>query len=151
MWIECRHGCNDGIRWWINTGMAKFNTRVYSDFDLNFIAHPLPGDLVRKFDEEAIKRSIAQLIKLNSYEKPFQPDIASGVNELLFEQMGLHTALRIESRVKFLIKQFEPRADLISVSADPQYEANTYEVTITFRIINQLNPITQRIFLQRVR
>lgn len=127
------------------------NTRTYSDFDLDFKPHPLTGDLVMKFDGEAIKRSIRQLIMLNKYEKPFHPEIAGSIRELLFEPMGQNTALGIEVRVEFLIKQFEPRADLIEVIAEPDYKKNAYEITIRFKIKNQLNPIEQKIFLQRVR
>lgn len=127
------------------------NTRIYSDFDLNFMPHPLTGDVVMKYDDDSIKRAIKQLVLLNSYEKPFHPEIAGSIRELLFEPMTMNTAIGIESRVEFLIKQFEPRAELIDVVAKPDYGKNSYEVTITFKITNQLNPIEQKIFLQRIR
>lgn len=130
---------------------TKRNTRLYSDFDLDFKPHPLTGDVIMKYDEAAIKRAIKQLVLLNAHEKPFHPEIASSVREMLFEPMSRNTAIGIESRVEFLIKQFEPRAELISVEAEPDYAANSYEVTIKYRIKNQLNPIEQKIFLQRVR
>lgn len=131
--------------------MTNRNTRIYSDFDLNFIPHPLTGDLVMKFDDESIKRSIKHLVSLNSGEKPFHPEINGGISELLFEPMGRGTAMGIESRVRYLIGQYEPRAELIDVIAEPDYAKNQYEVIIRFKIVNQLNPIEQRIFLQRVR
>lgn len=127
------------------------NTRIYSDFDLDFKPHPLTGDLLMKYDAESIKRAIKQLVLLNAYEKPFHPEIAGSIREMLFEPMGRNTAIGIESRVEFLIKQFEPRAELIDVVAEPDYGKNEYEVTIRFKVKNQLDPIEQRIFLQRVR
>jgi len=131
--------------------ITKHNTRLYSDFDLNFKPHPLTGDLIMKFDGEAVKRSIRQLIMFNSYEKPFRPEITGAIREMLFEPMGRNTAIGIESRIDFLIKQFEPRAELIDVIADPDFINNSYEVTIRFKVKNQLNPIETKILLQRVR
>lgn len=127
------------------------STRIYSDFDLNFKPHPLTGDLVKKYDGEAIKRAIKQLVLLNAHEKHFHPEIAGRISELLFEPMGQGTATGIESRVSFLIKQYEKRAELISVEAEPDFINNSYEITIRFRIKNQLDPIEQTILLQRVR
>lgn len=127
------------------------NTRIYSDFDLDFKPHPLTGDLIMKYDAESIKRAIKQLVLLNAYEKPFHPEINGSIKEMLFEPMGRNTAIGIESRVRFLITQYEPRADLIEVVAEPDYAKNHYDVIIRFKVKNQLNPIEQRIFLQRVR
>ncbi len=126
-------------------------TRIYSDFDLNFKPHPLTGDIVKKYDGDAIKRAIKQLVLLNAHEKHFHPEIAGRINELLFEPMGRGTATGIESRITFLIKQYEKRAELISVVAEPDFIKNHYEVTINFRIKNQLQPIEQTILLERVR
>lgn len=131
--------------------MTNRSTRIYSDFDLNFTSHPLTGDIVVKYDDDAIKRAIKQLVLLNSYEKPFHPEIAGSIRELLFEPMTIGTATSIESRVQSLIKQHEPRAELLDISAKPDYGKNEYEVTIRFKIKNQMNPIEQKIFLQRVR
>ena len=118
---------------------------------MNFIAHPLTGDLLNKYDDDAVKRSIRQLVSLGSFEKPFHPEIAGSVRELLFEPIGRNTAIGIESRIEFLIKQFESRADLISIEVDPNITEDGYDITIRFRVINQLEPVVQRIFLQRVR
>jgi len=115
------------------------------------MAHPLTGDIVLKYDDDSIKRAIKQLVMLNSYEKPFHPNIAGSIRELLFEPMTINTSISIESRVEFLITQYEPRADLIKITVEPDYGKNQYEVTIMFKIKNQLNPIEQKIFLQRIR
>lgn len=130
---------------------TKHNTRLYSDFDLSFKPHPFTGDLVMKFDAESVKRSMRQLIMLNAYEKPFRPEISGAIRDMLFEPMGRNTAIGIESRIDYLIRQFEPRAELISVNAEPDFPNNTYIVTIQFKVKNQLNPIETKIFLQRVR
>lgn len=130
---------------------TKHNTRLYSDFDLDFKPHPLTGDLLMKFDAESIKRSMRHLIMLNAYEKPFRPEIAGAIRDMLFEPMGRNTAIGIEARIDYLIRQFEPRAELIAVNAEPDFPNNTYEVTIRFKVKNQLNPIETKIFLQRVR
>lgn len=129
----------------------NFNTRIYSDFDLDFIPHPLTGDIVMKYNDEAIKRAIRQLVLLDSYEKPFHPQIAGGVYQMLFEPMGRGTAISIESRLRFLITQFEKRCDIDDIIVDPNYTGDGYDITIIYKIVNQLDPIEQKIFLQRVR
>lgn len=131
--------------------MTKRNTRTYSDFNLNFKPHPLTGDLQMLYDEDSIKRSVYNLVMLNSHEKPFQPDLSGRIRELLFEPMTKSTAIGIESRIKFLITQYEKRVNVISVEAEPKYERNEYEIVIKYEIVNLLSTVEQKIFLQRVR
>ncbi len=127
------------------------NTRVYSDFDLDFIAHPLTGDVSIKVNEEAIKRAIRQLIFLDKYDKPFHPEISSSIRSMLFEPILNRTVIGIETRIRFLIKQYEKRAELIDINTIADEVVGSYDISITFRVVNQLDPIIQRIFLQRVR
>lgn len=104
-----------------------------------------------KYDEESIKRAIYNLVMLNAHEKPFRPEIAGRIRELLFEPMSNHTSIGIESRIQFLIKQFEPRVRLDEVSAEPDYAKNEYNIVIRYTILNTLNSVEQKIFLKRVR
>ena len=58
-------------------------TRQYTDLDL-FIGRKTSDNDVRKVtDAQAVKRSIRNLVQLNTYEKPFHPEISGGVRELL--------------------------------------------------------------------
>lgn len=129
----------------------KKNTRVYADLDLDFTQHPLTGDLPMKYNDEAIKRSLRNLVQTYKFGRKFHPEIDSGVRDYLFEPMSLITALSIETQLKHIIEQHEPRVNLIDLEVVPDNEEQSYEINITFNTVNSIEPIQTRIFLQRVR
>ena len=99
-----------------------------------------------------MKRSILNLVLLNHYEKPFHPEIASGVRDMLFELMTPVTATILARKIEDVINNFEPRARLISVNALPNLDRNEYEVSIEFYVVNQPTELVDlTIMLERVR
>ena len=60
------------------------NVRQYTDLDLFFNKKSSDSDISKVTDIQAVKRSIRNLVLLNPYEKPFHPEIAGGVREMLF-------------------------------------------------------------------
>ena len=99
-----------------------------------------------------MKRSIRNLVLLNHYEKPFRPEIASGVRDMLFELMTPITAQIIAIKIEDVINNYEPRARLIGVTAIPLLDKNTYEVSIEFYVVNQPTELVDlSIMLERVR
>ena len=83
--------------------------RQYRDLDLNFNIHPVRKDVTKHISEMAVINSIKNLILMNHYEKPFQPDIGSNVRKLLFENLDVVTAMSIEREIKQVIKNYEDR------------------------------------------
>jgi phage baseplate assembly protein W len=130
---------------------TKKTTRLYKDVDLDFMAHPLNGDVATKTNEDAVKRSIRNIVLYNKYEKPFMPDFGASIREMLFENVSTSTAIGIQDRIKHIIQQYEPRANVIEIVAKPDINNSQYEVIIEFSVVNVLNPITTTIYLQRVR
>ena len=112
------------------------NVRQYSDLDLFFFKKQGSGDVNRITDVEAVKRSVRNLILTNFYEKPFHPEIGSGIRDMLFENMTPITAVVLARKVEDVIENFEPRARLIGVRALPNLDRNEYEVTIEFFVVN---------------
>ena len=128
------------------------NARQYSDLDLFFTKKLSNSDVNKLTDIQAVKRSIRNLVLLNTYEKPFHPEISSGVRGMLFENMTPITATILARKVEDVINNFEPRARLISVTALPNLDRNEYEVTIEFYVINQPTELVDlTILLERVR
>ena len=68
------------------------NVRQYSDLDLFFTKKSSDSDISKVTDVQAVKRSIRNLVQLNTYEKPFHPEISGGVREMFFELMSPITA-----------------------------------------------------------
>jgi len=128
------------------------NVRQYTDLDLFFGKKSSNSDVQEITDVKAVKRSIRNLVLLNYYEKPFHPEIASGVRDMLFELMTPVTATILARKIEDVINNYEPRARLISVTALPNLDQNSYEVSIEFYVVNQPTELVDlTIMLERVR
>ena len=128
------------------------NLRQYTELDLFFGKKSSNSDVQEITDVKAVKRSIRNLVLLNHYEKPFHPEIASGVRDMLFENMTPVAATIIARKIEDVIQNFEPRARLISVTALPNLDRNEYEVSIEFYVVNQPTELVDlTIMLERVR
>ena len=126
-------------------------TRIYSDLDLDFMRNHTTSDLTKLEDVEAVKRSVKNLIQTNHYERPFHPEIGSDVRALLFENMTPLTALNLQRKIEEVLSNFEPRAKITQILADPDIDRNGYRLEIRFYVIGIQNPITVETFLERLR
>jgi len=127
------------------------NVKQYRDLDL-FFSRKSNNDVNKVTDIEAVKRSVRNLVLLNSFEKPFHPEIAGDVRGLLFELMTPLTSAVIARKIQDVIENFEPRARLTGVQAIPDFDRNLYEVTVYFYVVNaptELVEVTQ--LLERLR
>jgi hypothetical protein len=134
--------------------MATLNaniTKRFIDLDLNFNSHPIKKDVTKVVDELAVINSIKNLLLTNHYERPFQPDLGSNVRKLLFDNMDQITASALERQVTDVLRNFEPRAQITYINILPDFDNNSYNVSMEFRIINQTEPISIQFFLQRSR
>lgn len=123
----------------------------YSDLDLDFIAHPATGDIVRKTGDDAIKRSLRNLILTNFYDRPFRPYIGSNTQKLLFELATPITANLIKDAVMEVIKNYEPRVNIVQLIVELDEDNNGYNVTIKYEILNRGQTALVSIFLERIR
>ena len=130
--------------------MAR-STRVFSDLDFNFTAHPVTGDVARRYDENAVKASIKHLLLTKHYEKPFHSEIGSPIRNLLFELQTPMTLLSMERAIRDVINNYEPRVDLIDVKVFDNLDNNSVMITIVFKIINTTAPIKLDLVLERTR
>lgn len=123
----------------------------YSDLDLDFMKHPTSNDVVRKFGDDAIKRSIRNLIFTNYYERPFRSFIGSGARQMLFENANPLTATFLEGAIRDVINKFEPRVSVLKVSVTVDLDRNGFNAELQYVIKNREQPIITSIFLERVR
>ena len=112
------------------------NLRQYKDLDLFFGTKQASNDINKVADIQAVKRSVRNLVLLNHYEKPFHPEIGSGVRDVLFENMSPITAFIIAKQIEDVIENYEPRVKLVGVRALPNLDRNEYEVSIEFYVVN---------------
>jgi|TARA_B110000211_G_scaffold82706_1_gene96801 phage baseplate assembly protein W len=128
------------------------NARQYSDLDLFFGKRVVGSDVNKVTDIQAVKRSVRNLILLNTYDKPFHPEIAGGVREMLFENMTPIVGQIIARKVEDVIENFEPRARLVGVRAIPDLDRNAYELSIHFYVVNAPTELVDlSVMLERLR
>ena len=130
--------------------MAR-NTRTFSDLDLNFTAHPVTKDITRRFDENAIKASLKNLILTQNYERPFHSEIGSPIRALMFEPASPLVVASIKKAIYDMVNNFEPRVRLIDDQVRYLPDSNGIGVTIVFSIINTEKPLTLDLVLERTR
>ena len=136
----------------LNDSSSNVSTRKYAALDLFFGRKNSNSDVQDITNVKAVKRSIRNLVQLNHYEKPFRPEIAGGVREMLFENMTPIVSQMIAKKIEDVINNFEPRARLVSVTAEPLLDRNTYNVQIEFYVINQPTELVDlTLMLERLR
>ena len=144
------------------------HTRGWADLDLDFTAHPVTKDIVRKTNVEAVKRSVRNLIQTNKYDKKFHPEIDGGVTRHLFGLATAATKHDIAEAIRTCLQNYEPRVivDRVNVlsnedaqirhsqggvSVSGNIDRNGFNVSIFFRIVNSPEPIEVSLFLERIR
>ena len=143
------------------------HTRGWADLDLDFTAHPVTKDIVRKTNVEAVKRSVRNLIQTNKYDKKFHPEIDGGVTRHLFGLATAATKHDIAEAIATCLRNYEPRVivDRVNVFGNDDkasqmqgeirvlgnIDRNGFNVSIFFRIVNSPEPIEVSLFLERIR
>ena len=134
------------------TNKSGRSANVYSDLDLFFGTKAASKDINKVDDVQAVKRAVRNLVLLDHYEKPFHPEIGSGIRAILFEPITPLVSHILTRKVEDVIENFEPRARLIGVKAAPDLDRNAYEITIKFYVANAPTELVDlTVFLERLR
>jgi phage baseplate assembly protein W len=128
----------------------SLEVREFKDLDLNFRAHPVTGDVVRKTGNAAVIAALRNLVLTNRFEKPFRPLYGGDIRALLFENVSPVIANILEAEITNTIKNYEPRVNVLAVRAQANSDKNGYNVAIKFSINNVEQPLTVNMFLQQV-
>ena len=107
----------------------------FLDLSASFQNNPLSNDLIGLKNENAIARSVRNLILTTQGERPFQPVLGSNVNNLLFDNMDKLTAAALKDEIRNTIENYEPRVEIEEIIVDPNYDNNEFNVTIQYYII----------------
>ena len=124
---------------------------AYSDFDTDFNVHPVTGKLSVLKDAEAVKQAVKNLILTKKLERPYEPFYGSNVVGALFEPIDALTGSMLEKDIEVAIRNFEPRASLISVAVLPDEDNNSVTLKILFSIRNIKDPQRLELNLERIR
>ena len=126
-------------------------TRQFSDLNLLFSANPITYDITKKYDEEAVKASIRNLISTRNYERLFHPEIGCQVYSLLFENFTEDTIQIVKKTISDTMLRFEPRVSLLGVNIKDNSDSNEVIIDVIFKIINTELPVTVTTAISRVR
>ena len=107
----------------------------FLDISASWQNNPLSNDLIGLKNENAIARSVRNLILTTQGERPFQPVLGSNVNNLLFDNMDKLTASALKDEIRNTIENYEPRVELEDIIVDPNFENNEFNVTIQYYIV----------------
>jgi len=122
-------------------------SRAFRDISLSFDPHPVTKDLPILKNENAIRRSVRNLVETIPTERFFNSDLGSDVRSSLFDFIDFGTSSVIETQIRTTIENFEPRVDNLFINVDPRPDDNAFNVTIFFDIVGQDFPTQEFSFL----
>lgn len=107
----------------------------FRDISMSFQSNPLTSDLLALKNENAIARSIRNIVFTVPGEKFFNQNFGSNISNTLFENIDDLSAITITDEIRESINNYEPRVNLINVNTYPDYDNNAFDVTIVYEII----------------
>ena len=122
-------------------------SRAFKDITLSFEVHPITKDLPILKNENAIRRSVRNIVETIPTERFFNSLLGSEVRSSLFGFVDFGTASVIQSQIEIAIDNFEPRVDNVQVQVNPTPERNSFDVTVLFDIIGQEFPTQEFTFI----
>ena len=115
-------------------------SRAFKDINLSFKRHPVTNDVVVIRDEDAIKRSVKNIIFTILGEKPFEPDFGSVMNQSLFDLNTNLSEIRVSDEIKSSLDNYEPRIDNIEVTVQVAPDRNEMNCTVQYDIVGLPTP-----------
>ena len=110
-------------------------SRAFKDINLSFKRHPVTNDVLTIRDEDAIKRSVRNIIFTTLGEKPFQPNFGSVINESLFELNTSLNEVRVTDEIKTALSLYEPRIGNVEVTVRVIPDTNEMNATVQYDIV----------------
>ena len=122
-------------------------SQSFKDISMTFQSNPLNDDLIAIKNENAIARSLRNIVFTTPGEKFFNESFGSRITESLFENIDEITATIIVDEIRQSIDNYEPRVEVDDVKAFPNYENNSFDVTITYDVIGSEIPTQELQFV----
>ena len=115
-------------------------SRAFKDINLSFKRHPVTNDVVTIRDEDAIKRSVRNIIFTILGEKPFEPNFGSVINESLFDLNTSLNEIRVADEISASLRNYEPRISDIDVTVTVAPDTNEMNCTVQYEIVGLPTP-----------
>jgi phage baseplate assembly protein W len=131
--------------------MPELKEPIFKDIPLSFTAHPVTGNVKALVNRDAVKQSVKNIVLTNFYERPYSPNLGGDIISQLFENMDPITEYNIAKNIRQALDNYEPRAIIDEIKSDFYQDQNAINITITFRVRNDAEPISVNVLLDRVR
>ena len=115
-------------------------SRAFKDINLSFKRHPVTNDVLTIRDEDAIKRSVKNIIFTILGEKPFEPNFGSVINESLFDLNTSLNEIRVADEISASLRNYEPRISDIDVTVTVAPDTNEMNCTVQYEIVGLSTP-----------
>jgi len=131
--------------------MPELKEPIFKDIPLSFTAHPVTGNVKALTNRDAVKQSVKNIVLTNHYERPYNPILGGDIISQLFENMDSITQYEISTNIRRALDNYEPRAIIDDIVTDFLEDQNAINVTITFRVNSDAEPIEVNVLLDRIR
>ena len=119
----------------------------FKDISMTFQSNPLNDDLIAIKNENAIARSLRNIVFTLPGEKFFNESFGSRISRSLFDNIDEITSAVIVDEIRDSLDRYEPRAKINDVKAFPDYENNGFDVIITYDIFGTETPTQELQFV----
>lgn len=124
---------------------------IYSDLGMPLLIHPGTNDISPITDLNAIRQSVKNLVLTNFGERPFHPEIGTGITGLLFENADFFTANSIKGETLRVLRRFEPRVEDVTVQVFDDPDRNAFRIDVGYKIVDTPVSDDTSFYLERVR
>jgi len=133
------------------TNWRKDPVLSFSDLDMDMTIDPLTEDVSAITGENVVRQSLKNLLQFRRYEKPFHPEIDSGIMDLLFEPATPITVIQMKRKITELIQTYERRVRAVNVEIIDIPDENSYRIDVQFQVQNRVEVFRATVIVERIR
>ena len=110
-------------------------SRKFKDISLSFVRNPVTNDILTISDADAIKKSVTNLVRTRTNERFFNSLLGTSLDNSIFELQSPEIAYSLQSEIRTLLNNYEPRIKLSIVEVTFPEDSNELNVRISYDII----------------
>jgi phage baseplate assembly protein W len=124
---------------------------LFSDLDMDLTIDPLTKDVSSITGENTVKQALKNLLQFKKYDKPFHPEIDSGITDLLFENANSMIMFQMKRKITEMIRSYESRIRGLQVDIVDLSDENSYQIDVQFQIQNSVQTYRATVIVERIR
>ena len=124
---------------------------MFSDLDMDLTIDPLTKDVSAITGENTVKQALKNLLQFKKYDKPFHPEIDSGITDLLFENANSMIMFQMKRKITEMIRSYESRIRGLQVDIVDLSDENSYQIDVQFQIQNSVQTYRATVIVERIR